>query len=95
MATISKELAEKEVKRLKTQKQPKVYCILRYWNNLFNKENYASCNNEVEYQAVVGSGVSEVKILWASDRFLNPEKRRKEVAKAKKTEELRRALGLL
>ena len=95
MATISKQTAKELIKKVRHKKNSHMYCILRYWDDVFDKESYAFCNNEVEYQAIVRSGIRDIKILWSSDRFQNPEKRKKQIAKAKKTEGLRKALGLL
>lgn len=70
MATINRELAEQLIEKLQKQTRPKTYCILRYQNVMFDKEDYAYCNNEMQYQAVLSSPtVGEVKTLWASNRF--------------------------
>ena len=77
MPTISKTLAEREIKRLKKQKKPKAYCIVRYQNRLkgdskkASYSDYAICYKPSHYQALMESNfVGGIDILWASERFV-------------------------
>jgi len=76
MPTIDKVLAEKEIARLKTQKNPKVYCVVRYQDRLrgdsekMTYSGYSICNKRAHYEALMRSNnVGGVDVLWASERF--------------------------
>ncbi|MCH7759013.1 hypothetical protein IID20_01515, partial [Patescibacteria group bacterium] len=76
MPTISKDLAEREIERIKKQKRPKVYCIVRYQNRLkgdsekMTYSDYSICYNRVHYNALLQSDfVGGIDILWSSKRF--------------------------
>lgn len=82
MPTISKDLAEKEAARLKKQKRPKVFCIVRYQNRLrgdsekMTYSDYAICYKREHYDALMQSNfVGGIDILWASERFKAAEKK--------------------
>lgn len=82
MPTISKDLAEREIARLKNQKRPKVYCIVRYQNR-FNDDSenmtysdYAVCYKREHYDALMQSDfVGGIDVLLASERFKKDERK--------------------
>ena len=70
MATVSKEIAEQTIKRVKNQKTPKVYCVIQYENRIFGCINFAYFENKAEYlSAIQGFASEDVKVLWSSPRF--------------------------
>ncbi|MDO8557968.1 MAG: hypothetical protein Q7S09_02110 [bacterium] len=76
MPTISKDLAEREIVRLKKQKRPKVYCIVRYQNRLKGDgekimySDYAICYKREHYDSLMRSGfIGGIDVLWASEKF--------------------------
>lgn len=85
MPTLDKDLAERLITRVKTQKRPKIYCIVRYENRLLeNTFNYAYCNSEASYQEVLNSCVvGNVDILWASKRFTKLRQKEQQELKGK------------
>jgi len=85
MSTINKKLAEAEIERLKEQKKPKVYCIVRYQNRLSGDSekgtysDYSICYNRNHYDALMQSDfVGGIDILWSSEKFKEDEKKLKE-----------------
>lgn len=96
MATITKENAELLVKRCKNQKRPQYLVIVKYHNQIFDKTDYAYAKNETQYQAIVQSpAVCDIEILWASERFQNPEKRQKATVKYGQLQHLRNIIDSL
>ena len=82
MPTISKDLAEREIARLKKQKHPKVYCIVRYQNRLkgdsekMTYSDYAICYKRAHYDTLMQSDiVGGIDVLWSSERFKTDEKK--------------------
>lgn len=70
MATVSKEIAEQLIERCKKQKRPRYYCIVRYRNRMFQRDNYAYLEDAVQWQTLLDSAAVGVVItLWASDKF--------------------------
>ncbi|VVB83414.1 Uncharacterised protein [uncultured archaeon] len=81
MPTIDKALAEAEIERVKKQKKPKVYCIVRYQNRLNGDSekgiysDYSICYNLRDYEALVKSDfVGGIDILWSSEKFKQDKK---------------------
>lgn len=67
MATVAKEIAEQQIAHCRKQKRPRMYCIARYWNSVFQQENYALCYTEGDYASLLNSSaVENIEILWRS-----------------------------
>lgn len=70
MPTISKQIAEQLIERCKKQKRPKIYCVVRYCNTFFNKEDYSVCYRPYHYDGLFQSpAISGIEVLWKSERF--------------------------
>lgn len=84
MPTIGEKLARRIIHEVRKQKRPRVYCVIEYFNPVFDKTSHAYCDNEAEYEGLVrGLPASSVKLLWSSKRFrkaregrLSPRQRR-------------------
>jgi hypothetical protein len=74
MATVHKDIALELIKRCKMGLSKKYYCIVRYWNDVFQKEDFAYLENEEAYQQLAKAS-SKVKILWRSDKFKQTRRR--------------------
>ncbi len=71
MATIDVEIARSMIEKLRKQKRPKVYCVVRYYNVMFEKEYWAYFNNKFEYDSALGSGnARDINVMWWSDRYI-------------------------
>jgi len=82
MSTINKKLAEAEIERLKGQKKPKVYCIVRYQNRLKGDSekgiysDYSICYKSRDYKALMQSDfVGGIDVLWNSEKFKEDKKK--------------------
>lgn len=70
IATISEEAARELIGRIKTQKRPIIYCILKYRGATSQGWEWASCDNEFECQEILRRpGTNEVEIPWKSRKF--------------------------
>jgi len=76
MFSVNKDIAEREIARLKCQKRPQVYCVVRYQNRLngdsekYRYSGYAICYKPKHYQALMQSNfVGGIDVLWFSERF--------------------------
>ena len=70
MATIGKALAEELIARCKKRKRPKEYCIVRYRNRVFGKDDHAYFTDRAQYEALLdGMAPGDVTVLWGSARF--------------------------
>lgn len=66
MPTVSKQIAEELIERLKKQKRPKVYCVVSYQYE-GEKENYVVCYGPRQYRRL-RKCVIVVRVLWESKR---------------------------
>ncbi len=70
MPTVSREIAERLIEKCKTQKKPKIYCIVRYQNRIFDKDDWAVCYRPYHYDGLLQSpAVGGIDVLWGSERF--------------------------
>ena len=76
MPSVSKKIAEQEIEKLNRQKQPKVYCVVRYQNRMNGDDVrgsyscYCICYKRKHYQALMRSPViGGVDIIWSSKKF--------------------------
>ena len=71
MATIYVDLAQAMIGKLKKQKRPRIYCVGRYMNIVFEKECWAYFNNKHEYDCALKSGnVRDFKVMWWSKKYI-------------------------
>lgn len=67
MATVSREIAEKQIAHCKKQKRPRIYCIARYLNLEFGIVCYSLCYTARDYAALLNSSaVGNIEVLWRS-----------------------------
>lgn len=76
MASVTKQVAVKEARRLESLKKPKVYCVANYQDRVAGDiangiyTGYAICQSRQEYEELLDSNqVGGIKTLWSSPAF--------------------------
>jgi hypothetical protein len=71
MATINAEIARSMIERLRKQKKPRTYCVVRYFNVMFLKWCWAYFSNRAEYESALNcSNVRNINVMWFSKKYL-------------------------